>query len=111
VKNLAHSAAFHSSVKVAPPKPGIKHLASHSATSSAHCIPQTGSLTQPRAGLAHDGTAQDVLRSLANPLSPVRLFEPKEALVSNVIVKSPMQYLDKATGTMRELRAALRAGW
>jgi hypothetical protein len=32
-----------------------------------------------------------------------RLFEREEALVSNVVVKSPMQYLDKATTTLREL--------
>ena len=29
VKNLAHSASLHSEVKIAPPNPGIKHLAHH----------------------------------------------------------------------------------
>jgi hypothetical protein len=29
VKNLAHSASFHSRDKIAPSKPGIKHLERH----------------------------------------------------------------------------------
>jgi hypothetical protein len=56
-----------------------------------------------RVRAARCGTAPDARRFLADPLSLRRLCEPKEALVSNVVVKSPMQYLDKATTTLREL--------
>ena len=39
-----------------------------------------------------------------------RLFEREEALVSNVVVKSPMQYLDKATGTLARSGPHARQG-